>query len=579
MSAVAQEEREPHSTAAAMERWARLRSGSPLLARAIGMATKAEAEGHACARLTAAGIDLDKLRSHRWVGDGSRLTPTVLTADGDFFLWRNWRHEERIASAIAARMAAVESIDDPKVDADLRFLFTGAIGGSDQGAGEDPHDAQRKAAREVLGKRFFILSGGPGTGKTTTVLRMLLMLLRVAARADRRLSVALAAPTGKAAQRLSQSLRDGADKLRQRLGDDRGSWESALDALPDSARTLHRLLAWQPQNDRFSFDASNPLPFDLVVVDEASMVDLGLMRALLDALAPKAALILLGDPDQLVSVSAGSVLADLVASAAEPPLANHHLRLQHVWRAEGRLAEVYEAVRIGSRRSLATLLTADVGAQWHLLDDAAALHQRLLHWLRREEWSDLDRIGAAAEPAPIAAFAAMRKLQLLTALRDGPFGAISINDCIDARRRQLHDGTVWYPGRPIMIRHNDYSRRLFNGDIGLTIRRDDQLSVCFESTNADGLVDYRYLSPRELPEHDLGYALTIHKSQGSEYDHVAVLLPPGADNRILARQLLYTGVSRAKRSLEIWSSEASLMAALERLSVRDGGLRRRLAGL
>jgi exodeoxyribonuclease V alpha subunit len=572
-------EREPHSTAAAMERWARLRSGSPVLARAIGMAAKAEAEGHACARFDADGIDLATLRNHRWVGDGNSLTPTVLTTDGDFFLWRNWRHEERIASAIAARMAAVETIDDPKVEADLRTLFPGTVGCSDRSAAEDPHAAQRRAAREVVGKRFFILSGGPGTGKTTTVLRMLLMLLRAAARADRRLSVALAAPTGKAAQRLSQSLRDGADKLRQQLGDDRGTWESALDALPDSARTLHRLLAWQPHLDRFGFDAGNPLPFELVVVDEASMVDLGLMRALLDALAPKAALILLGDPDQLVSVSAGSVLADLVASAAEPPLANHHVRLQHVWRAEGRLAEVYEAVRIGSRRSLVPLLTADVGAQWHLLDDAAALRQRLLHWLRREEWSDLDRIGAAAEPQPVAAFAALRKLQLLTALRDGPFGAIRINDWIDARRRQQHDGSVWYPGRPIMVRHNDYSRRLFNGDIGLTIRHNGQLSVCFESTNADGLIDYRYLSPRELPEHDFGYALTIHKSQGSEYDHVAVLLPPDADHRILARQLLYTGVSRARRSLEIWSSEASLTAALERLSVRDGGLRRRLAGL
>jgi exodeoxyribonuclease V alpha subunit len=374
-------------------------------------------------------------------------------------------------------------------------------------------------------------------------------------------------------------LRDGADQLRQRLADGDSEWKSALAALPDSARTLHRVLGYQPQNDRFGFDASNPLPFDLVVVDEASMVDLGLMRALMDALAPDAALILLGDPDQLVSVSAGSVLADLVASAERPPLSAHHVRLRHVWRTEGRLAEVYEAVRIGSRQAMSPLLISDVRAEWHPLDDQATQRQRLQQWLNRNEWLNLDRVTALPNTEASVAFAALRRLQLLTALREGPFGAREINTWIDTQRRRSHEGSVWYPGRPIMVRHNDYSRRLFNGDIGLTVRRDGQLSVCFETTNADGLVDYRYLSPRELPEHDLGYALTIHKSQGSEYDHVAVLLPPDADNRILSRQLLYTGVSRAKRSLEIWSGEASLNAALQKVSVRNGGLRRRLAGI
>lgn len=581
MSTVAPLDRDPFSTAAAIERWTRRRSGSPLLAQAIGMAAEAEARGHACAKLSADSIDLQALREQKaWVGDGSTLSPTVLTEDGEFFLWRNWRHEERIAAAIATRMA-VKPLDDGKIDADLGFLFASddACDGDAQAAVRDQGAEQRKAARDVVGKRFFVLSGGPGTGKTTTVLRMLLMLQRAAQRAERRLTVALAAPTGKAAQRLSQSLREGADQLRKRLGDGEPEWHSALATLPDSARTLHRVLGYQPQNDRFGFDASNPLPFDLVVVDEASMVDLGLMRALMDALAPDAALILLGDPDQLVSVSAGSVLADLVASAELSPLAAHHVRLRHVWRTEGRLAEVYEAVRVGSRSALTPLLVPEVGAQWHPVDSQIALRQRLLQWLRRDEWSQLDRITALFDPDASVAFAALRRLQLLTALREGPFGSGEINAWIDAQRRRLHDGSVWYAGRPIMVRHNDYSRRLFNGDIGLTMRRDGQLSVCFETTNADGLIDYRYLSPRELPEHDLGYALTIHKSQGSEYDHVAVLLPPEADNRILSRQLLYTGVSRAKRSLEIWSGEASLDAALAKLSARNGGLRRRLAGL
>lgn len=582
MSAAKRSDRTDLSTAGAMERWTQRRTGSPLLAQAIGLAAEAEAQGHACARLASDAFDLPGLRAlHTWVGDGSAPTPTVLTENGDFFLWRNWRHESRIVDAIAARVETDSPAIDTGIDEDLAILF--ADGHPSQAADPAAHaakaEAQRRAVRQVVGKRFFILSGGPGTGKTTTVLRMLLMLQRVSGRNGRLLSVALAAPTGKAAQRLSQSLRDGADQLRERLAPNDQSWHAALDRLPDSARTLHRLLGFQQHTGRPGFDSDHPLPFDLVVVDEASMVDLGLMRALLDALAPHAALILLGDPDQLVSVSAGSVLADLVASAEQPPLAEHHVRLRHVWRTQGRLAEVYEAVRIGRRAALAPLLTPEIGAQWHPVDNPNEVRRRLLAWMRREEWTPLDQITGTPDSDPSAAFAALRRLQLLTALREGPFGAAAINDWIDTKRRRSHEGTVWYPGRPIMVRHNDYSRRLFNGDIGLTIRHQGQLVVCFESTDADGRIGYRHLSPRELPEHDLGYALTIHKSQGSEYDHVAVLLPPEADNRILSRQLLYTGVSRAKRSVEIWSADASLTAALETLSERNGGLRRRFAAL
>lgn len=582
MNATIGSERRELSAASAMERWTRRRTGSSLLARAIGLAAEAEAQGHACVRLSAEALDLQALRMQRaWVGDGSTLTPTVLTEHGDFFLWRNWRHEERIVDALATRVCAQAPGIDAQVDADLAFLFDDeyARSAADPAAHAAKAAAQRQAVRAVVGKRFFMLSGGPGTGKTTTVLRMLLMLQRVAERQSQTMSMALAAPTGKAAQRLSQSLRDGAKQLRERLGRDDQSWHAALDRLPDSARTLHRLLGFQPQSGRPTFDADHPLPFDLIVVDEASMVDLGLMRALLDALAPHAALILLGDPDQLVSVSAGSVLADLVTAAEHAPLAEHHVRLRHVWRTQGRLAEVYEAVREGERATLDRLLTPDVGAEWHPVETPNQVRQRLLAWMRREEWSELDGISAAPDPAPAQAFCALRRLQLLTALREGPFGASTLNDWIDGERRRSHQGAVWYPGRPVMVRQNDYSRRLFNGDIGLTLQREGQWVVCFETTDADGRVGYRYLSARELPEHDLGYALTIHKSQGSEYEHVAVLLPPDANHRILSRQLLYTGVSRAKRSLEIWSADASLGAALAQLSVRHGGLRQRLAAL
>lgn len=559
------------SMSVAIGRWARQRSGSEVLARAMEAAAKAEEDGHACARLDAAAYDLTALREHPWVSDGSRVAPLVLS-DGDCFLWRNWMHESHVASHILGRTGEPATALDAAMLADLVTLFSGVD--PDKGA------RQRTAVSGIVGRHFYVLSGGPGTGKTTTVLRMLLMRQRIAQRAGEPCAIAMAAPTGKAAQRLSQSVRKGAEELRSKLGAHGPDWEAALATLPDAAQTLHRLLKSLPRDDRFGHDATNPLPHDLVVVDEASMVDLGLMRALLDALKPSATLILIGDPDQLVSVSAGSVLADLVASATEGPLAPQHGRLEFVWRTGDELSRVYEAVRAGNRAALDALLQRQASAtSWHPVDDAAAFGRRLQAWIQRDQWSALDDLAAQPDADPAIAFERLRALQLLTALRDGPFGAAEINRWIDDQRRRRHDRAQWYPGRPVMVRNNDYNRRLFNGDIGLAMWHQGRLQVCFETTDTEGKLRYRYLLPYELPEHDIGYAMTIHKSQGSEYDHVAVLLPPDADNRILSRQLLYTGVSRAKRSLEIWSGEASLNVALQKVSERNGGLRKRLAGI
>jgi len=554
--------------AVALGRWARQRSGSAVLARALEEASRAETDGHACARLDV-GADLDALRAHPWVSDGGRLAPLVLTGGGDCFLWRNWVHEARIAAHVKAHASDRNGALDADAEADLEALF----------AGVDPKKgaSQIAAVRAMVGQRFFMLSGGPGTGKTTTVLRMLLMRQRIAQRAGTACSIAMAAPTGKAAQRLSQAVRQGADDLRLTLVTKLDEWEPALATLPDSAKTLHRLLGSMPREDRFRHDADSPLPYDLVVVDEASMVDLALMRALLDALAPTATLILIGDPDQLVSVSAGSVLADLVASADHLPLSRQHARLDHVWRTEGRLAEVYEVVRGGNRDALIAMLTPEFGACWQRVDDAAAVGARLREWIRRPEWTALNEVVAQANADPTIAFARLRSLQLLTALRDGPFGAADINRWIDDQRRRRHELGIWYPGRPVLVRHNDYNRRLYNGDVGVALWHEDRLKVCFETTDAQGNTQYRYLLPNELPDHDLSYALTIHKSQGSEYNHVAVLLPPDGDNRILSRQLLYTAVSRARIGVELWTSEASLNNALRKVIERAGGLRQRLS--
>lgn len=556
------------TTASALEAWALGRTGSPALARAIGLTAAAEADGHACVDLSAIDLDLDVLRAHPWVGDGSPLTPLVVDDEGRCFFWRNVEHEARIAAGIRTRISPSPAEDDPRIAADLALLF--------------PPDRRERARGQIEAVRasrsqsFFVLSGGPGTGKTTTVLRMLLLRQRAAQRAGRTLSIALAAPTGKAAQRLSQAMRAEAEGLRRSLGATISDWEPALRALPESAQTLHRLLASRPHEDRFGHDERAPLPHDVVLVDEASMVDLGLMRALFDALRPDAALILVGDPDQLVSVSAGSVLADLVSAAEADPACRHHVRLSEVWRAEGRIGEVFEAVRRGDRAGLDRCLAdPDGGLTFQAIEHPAALTRRLESWLARPHWAALGALCADSASDPGAVFARLRELQLLTALREGPFGAEAVNAWIDARCRG-HRGEPWYPGRPVLIRENDHGRRLYNGDVGITLARSTGLVVAFESTDEAGRLQHRELRPQELPAFEPGYALTIHKSQGSEYREVALLLPPVADSRILSRQLLYTGVSRARSGIAIWGHAHAFDTALARVIVRAGGLRQRL---
>jgi len=557
---------------ASLRAWVEGSSGSRLLARALEVAAQAERDGHACARLEADPQSLAELRRHPWISDGSTPGAAVIDETGRIFFWRNWVHEQRIAEAIRARVASAEIAVDAHTEGAIEALFSGV-----------PADLRPRAQRQInavrgsLGKRFFVLSGGPGTGKTTTVLRMLLIRQRMAMRAGGvPLAMALAAPTGKAAQRLSQAVRDGAARLRDALGERAADWQAAFEHLPEAACTLHRLLGSNPREDRHAHDAERPLEHDLVVVDEASMVDLGLMRALLDALRPDAALILVGDPDQLVSVGEGSVLADIVAVAEAGGFTGHHLRLTENWRTS-ELGGVYEAVRLGDAAALrAAVDAAPRSVLLKEVRDQRALAELLECWVARPEWAALDAAIDGDPDQVERAFAALRTLQLLTALRSGPYGSESLNPWIDQRRRRRYGDRLWYPGRPVLVRGNDYTRRLFNGDVGIALPEGARMAVCFEYTDESGVARHRFLSTQELPDHDLGYALTVHKSQGSEYRHVALLLPPQTEHRILSRQLLYTGVSRAKAGLEIWSDPQSLAKALARVTERAGGLRERL---
>ena len=587
----------------ALARWVRERSGSELLARAAFTVSLAEGQGHACAALaeepTLSAADIAALRSHAWVGDGSRFTPFALDADANFYTWRNWQHETRLAAGLRARaQTRTLPIAGDELAADLAELF----GGEDA----DATRWQRVAVAVVPGARLFVLTGGPGTGKTTTVLRMLLELLRhtQACGLPAQPAIALAAPTGKAAQRLAQAIAQGKQRLREQLAPD-SAFRTLLDKIPHAqAQTLHRLLGFRPRENTFARGVGDPLAADIVVVDEASMVDLAMMRQLVDALRADAILILLGDPAQLAAVEAGSVLGDIVASVAEnqlpaelverlaailrppldiaagaAPLAGDVITLTHGWRAGSGLQRGLDALRAGDAAWLDAFLASgsDGSLSLHPCADAAALRARVDAWIgaHAELFAELLTPGIA----PQAALERLRGAQILCALRDGAFAAQGINVAIARRlaERFGFDATqTWYHGRPLIVTRNDYARELFNGDIGIALQGVDGLRVWFEIGNRDGDIGLRSFSPRALPAHETAWAITIHRSQGSEYGNVAVVLPPDAEHRILSRELLYTAVSRATCSAEIWTTAAALRAAASRPLRRRGGLRARL---
>ncbi|HTM69939.1 MAG TPA: exodeoxyribonuclease V subunit alpha [Luteimonas sp.] len=430
---------------------------------------------------------------------------------------------------------------------------------------------QRLAARPSDTRGVDLVTGGPGTGKTTTIARMLVALVeqaRAAGRTDPR--IALAAPTGRAAERMAESVRNALQALAT-AGTDAG----VIAALPTSGTTLHRLLGTIPDSPRFRHDAGNPLPFDVVVVDEASMIDLPLMAKLVEAVPDGARLVLIGDPDQLPSVEAGDVLSGILAAAdaggdAFPARRTH---LTHAWRQHEalQLAPLAAAVREGDSAAALSLLRGGTLSGVHFHEDLADPLQpphrdRLLaHW----------RALADAD-SPAQALALASRLRLLTAVRDGPQGARTLN----ARIETLLAGSgnaasKHFHGRLLLITENSYRHRLFNGDIGICFRdADGAVMAWFPGDTTD---NPRSFHPAGLPQHDSAFAMTVHKAQGSEFDEVWLLLPQH-DSRVLTRELVYTGITRACRALHFAMSIDGIWAALGRNASRWSGLGWRLGG-
>ncbi len=512
-----------------------------------------------------------------------RSPVSLLTLDDDrLYLSRYHRSEVRLAEAILVRAAAISDSDTARSRRRFRELFPGS-------ANEFP-DCQALAAVAALRSSMVFITGGPGTGKTTVAARLLALLLD----RDPSLSVALAAPTGLAATRLAQSV--GATAINDRLHE--------LDGLlPIEGCTLHRLLGYHSGTGRFSHDVDRPLQADVIIVDEASMVDVLMMDALCSALRPSARLIVLGDPDQLASVGTGFVLGDVARAAAASdamdetrystgllsacslltgrplsalgsareagPLRDVVIRLQYSWRFSSRpgIGRLAEAVRAGRFNDAMAVLRDDSTAEvaLHATPGSAA---ELLSPLRAQVDLYLQT------RAPGDALNALAGFRILAALRDGPAGVAGLNVVVEKWLQQRGIAAEgWYDHRPVLITANDPSTQLYNGDVGVVLALGGTPMVHFPAS--DGAL--RSMSPFQLPAHETAWAMTIHKSQGSEFDHVVLVLPD-VDNRILTRELLYTGVTRARQAVTIFGSPGIIASAAGRSVARVSGLLTRLKG-
>ena len=501
------------------------------------------------------------------VADGADAPPgrPLRLVDGLLYLERYWGEEEVVRRSLDERAATgAPEVDLPRLRAGLDRLFVAP--GSER---------QRLAAAVTALRRVTVLAGGPGTGKTTTVARLLELLHDQPGPPPR---VALAAPTGKAAARLQEAV---AAELPPQLR-----------AKVPEAATLHRLLGWRPGNRRFRYDRTQRLPFDVVVVDETSMVSLTMMARLLDAVRPHARLVLVGDPDQLASVEAGAVLGDLARAAgrpepalaaaleqcatpAEEPVINGVVTLRHVWRFGGTIAEFAKAVQAGDAdAAVAILRSGQPDLAFAAVEEPASAFDavrpdvvqagrgshrcRARGRHRRRARRPGAAPGALRAPArPVRSHAVERRDRAVAAR-----GAAG-------RPRRIR---AVVPGRPVLVTANDYDIGLFNGDTGVVVMRPEGLRVAFARGGEPTLHP-----PSRLSEVATVHAMTVHRGQGSQFRRVTVVLPP-AESPLLTRELLYTAVTRARELVRVVGTEDAVRAAVQRPVSRASGLRQRLAG-
>jgi exodeoxyribonuclease V alpha subunit len=545
------------------------------------------------------------------VSAGEDNTPLVL--DGNrLYLRRYWQYQQTLDRCIHDRLAPVRPDLPEALLEQIDVLFPGSP--------EQPQpDWQKIACVLALRSRFAIITGGPGTGKTTTLtklLALLIQLLEIESPGARKPNILLAAPTGKASARVSESI---ANALK-RPEINAGIKENIKESIPKKAGTLHRLLGSRPDSRRFKHDRHHPLAADIVIVDEASMIDLEMMASLLDALPKSAQLILLGDKDQLASVEAGSVMGDICQGAENAaydddarawierysgeklphsasqgsPFNQQTVMLRHSHRfgEHSGIGQLARAVNAGDSSQAQAILN-DTANFKDLLptpandylrlrtrpepDAADALLKKLvavnagnnadgkpnpgqgygyyLDAIRNRPASDDASYDEWAEQV-LAAFDAF---QVLCALRRGRWGVEELNRRIEAWLFPKQTPGLWYEGRPVMITRNDYNLGLMNGDIGIALYHQptEKLRVAFPASDPLAETRIRWLSPMRLPDTETAFAITAHKSQGSEFNHVVLALPE-TRSPVLTRELIYTGITRAKENFTLLESQGDV---------------------
>ncbi len=549
------------------------------------------------------------------LGEGS--TPLVLSG-ARLYLRRFWQCQQLVDLGIQQRLQPCRT----QLPAELKAQITQLFANTDQ-----QPDWQKVACVLALRARFSIITGGPGTGKTTTLtklLAILVQLLQAEAPEAHRLNILLAAPTGKAAARVSESINKAIADLKVA--------EDIKALMPTKASTLHRLLGTRSNTRQFNHHRHNPLVADIVIVDEASMIDLEMMAALLDALPEKATMILLGDKDQLASVEAGSVLGDLCQGAIEvaydadtkawlkdyaqedfvavkalthnQAINQQTVILQHSYRFNkdsgiGNLAAVVNAGDVVKAQQIledpqftdlhpklpVAVKSLPITANAESADELLK-HLVLANWGEKSYTvaelcqgygyyrSIIKQRPKSDEAAVINAWAkqvlkAFDTFQVLCALRKGQWGVEGLNERIQQWLLKDTKADLWYEARPVMITNNDYTLDLMNGDIGIALKdHTDKLRVVFPANDKEHVDGLHWVSPLRLPHVETAYAMTVHKSQGSEFNHVALVLPDTM-SRVLTRELIYTGITRAKENFSLIETKAGIFTEALKVSCVD----------
>ena len=575
----------------------------PLVVLGVAMASWAAQHGHACADLaelpevvmaaSAAGptglertgeLHLEWPELGTWVAALAAGAPAVRVVDTwdepgrldqeplvlhqhRLYLQRHWVDECTVAGLLRAQATQRDADLSRSVQSLLDVLLPIEVDGSS--------NQQRLAVQCAATHRVALVVGGPGTGKTYSVARLLAALVTEARSHGRALHIALAAPTGKAAARLKESIDAavGGKDLAEAVDPNVLAEIGRL-----APTTIHRLLgAAPPRRTRFAHDAAHRLPHDVIVIDETSMVSLALLARLLEAVRPEARLVLVGDPDQLESVELGAVLGDLVSAGSVPatPLADHVVRLTrtHRFGGDSPIALLADAVRLGDPDTARLRASASAGSSSvRLVEASDPRSSTATGAVAALVVPVLERLRDAAESADaLGALEASHEVRILCAHREGPFGVEAWND-LGERWLCGPAGASgrWYAGRPVLVTRNDARLGLANGDNGVVVRRGDRLRAVFSLGGE--LVEF---DPVQLDSVETAYAMTVHKSQGSEYHSVVLVLPP-EHSPLVGRELLYTAVTRARRQLLMVGTPEALEACVTAPARRMTGLARAL---